>query len=64
MISTSFARIRDLYFNPTGNLISVTDPADNTTKFAYEAFGELISMTDPNGGGTKLAYLAVPEPST
>jgi YD repeat-containing protein len=42
----------------------VTDPADNTTKFAYDAFGELISMTGPNGGATKLAYLAVPEPST
>ena len=42
----------------------MTDPADNTTKFGYDALGELISMTDPNRGATKLAYLAVPEPST
>jgi YD repeat-containing protein len=42
----------------------VTDPADNTTKFAYDALGELISMTDPNGGATKLTYLAVSESST
>ena len=51
-------------YDGTGDLISVTDPADNVTRFAYDAYDDLISMTDPNGGVTTFAYFAVPEPST
>jgi YD repeat-containing protein len=54
-------------YDAVGNLLTVTDPLDNVTTFAYDALYRLTTLTeaDPDGGGsltspvTTYAYDAV-----
>jgi YD repeat-containing protein len=39
-----------------GQLLSTTDPLDNTTTYTYDQLGRLASTTAPDDGATTFAY--------
>ncbi|MEV6547817.1 LamG-like jellyroll fold domain-containing protein [Streptomyces sp. NPDC051597] len=43
-------------YNAAGETTSVTDGANNTTRFTYDMDGQLLTSTDPDGTSTKNTY--------
>ncbi|HPO29512.1 MAG TPA: hypothetical protein PLD35_05830, partial [Caldisericia bacterium] len=51
------SKVSTIEYNPnTGNPISVTNPAGNTTTFNYDNYDKLTSITDPLGNSTSYEY--------
>ena len=43
-------------YDPDNNLLTVTDPDDNTTTYTYNAEDEVATETSPTGGVTTYTY--------
>jgi len=59
-ITDALNQITQFTYDPvTGNLMTATDPLNQTTTIAYNGFGQPASVTDPLTNTTMLTYDAV-----
>jgi YD repeat-containing protein len=52
----ALGQTRTVTKNSQGQVVSVTDPANQTTTYAYDPFGKLITTTDPVGNVVAATY--------
>lgn len=43
-------------YDPTGRVVSVQDPAGNTTSYTYDKKGNVLTKTEPGKGTTTYTY--------
>lgn len=59
---TPIWRIEERTYRPTGELLTVSDPDGDLTRYAYDAAGRLDLVTDPDGRKTKTEYDSAGQP--
>jgi YD repeat-containing protein len=55
-VGATEARVTTWVYDGLGDVVSVTDPAGNTTTSSYDHLGRKLSQTDPLGGATSWQY--------
>jgi RHS repeat-associated protein len=55
-VTDPLGRITRHFVDGAGRLVSQSDPAGQTTRFAYDTLNHLVQITDPLGGVTTNAY--------
>ncbi len=56
ILSPSVSRLTTMIYDSNGNLLSITDPKNNTSSFSYTSDGQLATMTTPYGVVTYYGY--------